>query len=419
MNDSAVPEQKTVPILIFAPGLGNYAENTADRIAEVIAATVDRLDPTATYGTKADAKTVGAPGLRASKAVVTSDDKPLLQVFELDYKPLLDPPSGPGGPPVVPGAVRSAALATLALWKWFRALGRPAKGKRAKAQLLLGMAAAGSLILWALVSVYAALKAMGVDFLPGRGIFGADAAPVTFGISAAGLTITWAALRKSILAFAATAERCVRFVRNDGAVADTIAVSVDQAIDRLRANGWSGPVHLLGYSFGGLPVFETMYPRTTSLLSNKPVQTVKSMVTIGCPLDLVRLYHPKYLKMRTGRKDELEWVNVFNGADIFSSNLDDEDDSKGGEVQLLSPSGSSSTSFKATSERYLGEHLSVFRLLIIGKIHSGYWGQPGKASCFDRLVGMWISVDPPPPPPRRAAMPSTPANQTPQTLVDA
>ncbi len=400
MRFQAPTDARDVPVLIFAPGLGKFAGNTADQVADAIALTIDTLDDSSTYATKLDANTTAPRGLRAGKAIVTPDGAPVLQVFELDYKPLLDPGSGPAGPPVVSGMIRSSSLAALALVKLVYAWRRPAKGARAKAQLLMGLLTAFALVFVALMSVYAALVAMGVELPLATKIFGPDkdAANWTFGVSALGLTITWTALRKKILALAATAERTMRFVRNDDAVADTVAKSVDRGVDGLRANGWRGSVHLVGYSFGSMAVFEAMFPRKTSLLSNRAVKNIASLVTIGCPIDLVRLYDPGYLSDRIGRRPDLPWTNIFNGADLFASNLDDSNDSKQGPMTLVSPSGAEASQLKAKSIRYLRENLSVWRLLITGRIHAGYWGVPERANCFDELVNGWIPETPEPAP---------------------
>lgn len=72
-----------------------------------------------------------------------------------------------------------------------------------------------------------------------------------------------------------------------------------KAINDLIDAGWTGPIHLLGYSFGSLIVYEAMFPRTSSLADVVPAQAVETLTTIGCPLDIVRLYKPDYVSGRT------------------------------------------------------------------------------------------------------------------------
>lgn len=373
------------PVLIYAPGLGTYAENTADNIADVLARTLDWLDPDATFGTKTDPAVKTARGLRTAKTIVDGQNQPVLQLFELDYLPALEPTSSTAGPSVVPGLVRSATLAVIGGLKWWAALRRPAKTAKAKFQLLVGFVAAGALIFTALVALYSALVAIGLS-VPGSGIFGETGAPWTFGISSLGLVITWTALRKSILSLAATVERLIRFVGNDGAVADTTSVILDEAVDGLRKNEWNGKVHLLGFSFGSLVLYEAMFPRENSMRLPKPVEAIASLTTIGCPLDMVRLYVPSFTNNRSERRPQLPWINIFNAADIFASNLMNRDDSSEGQGSALD-----NVSRTPESIRYLDENLSLFRIFSSGKIHAGYWGPPERANCFERLAAAWVS----------------------------
>jgi hypothetical protein len=373
----------TTPVLIYAPGLGRYPENTADSVADVLARILDRLDTTATFGTTSDPDIAAPRGLRVAKTIVDGADAPVLQLFELDYRPALEPPGTVAGPSVVPGLLRAIAYASLAGFKWWAALRRPAKGARTKVQLGIGLLATGALIFAALVAIYSALVALGVD-LPLTGVFGEDAAPWVFGISLLGLVITWTALRKKILGLAGISEKLIRFVRNEDTAGDSTSVVMDEAIDGLRQNGWKGPIHLLGYSFGSLVLYEAMFPRTTSRRDNAPATEVSSLVTIGCPLDIVRLYQPDYPAGRDERRPQLRWTNVFNEADIFASNLSDNDDTSAGP-------GEAARVGMTTPEcvRYLDEKLSWFRVFASGKIHAGYWGAPSRANCFEAVAAIW------------------------------
>lgn len=391
----------TTPVLIYAPGLGRYTKNSADAVADVLARTMDMVDRNATYGTKSDPEVAAPRGLRVAKTIVDGLDKPVLQLFELDYMSALEPSSSAAGPSVVPGIFRSTSYSVLGGAKWWAALRRPAKSRRAKAQLFVGLICAGALIFAALVAIYAALVTMGVD-LPAAGIFGEEAAPWTFGVTSLGLVITWAALRRHILALAATTERMIRFVRNDDTAADTSSGILTEALDGLWKNGWKGPVHLFGYSFGSLVMFEAMYPREASRLVSEPVRTVTSLVTVGCPLDIVRLYAPSFTNGRVERRPELEWTNVFNRADIFASNLKNGDDTSEGLAEVLDIGA------RPTSYRYLDEELSWFRIFSSGRTHSSYWGTPDRANCFQLLAPIWV--------PSATALPQP--GDTPQPDVD-
>ncbi|MDT0168453.1 hypothetical protein [Pseudarthrobacter sp. BRE9] len=401
-------DSNQVPILIFVPGLGVADANSADRLAEVVAVVADTLDGGSSFGTKTTMRLTAPRGLSLGKTVVDGSDNPKLQLFQFDYASALEVPQSAALPTVAPGMIRSAVIACKGVAKWVVACRQKAKTAKTKAQLLLGLAAAIALIFTALMALDALLVALSVelpwlaDFLghvPWHvGILGPEGAPITFGIASLGLTVTWVALRKKVLALADTADRLIRFTNNGKQIADTITGRLDSAIDELRKTGWNGPLHLLGYSFGSLVLFEALYPRVNALLSAKPVERVSSLVTIGCPLDLVRLFEPSYDKSRLERKENLAWTNIFNEADIFASNLwdgsdkneriTDQDDGRADQKNGVAPLSIGTT--KPISIRYTDETIKLNQIFINGRTHSSYWGKPDEANCFGKLVPQWL-----------------------------
>ena len=374
---------RPTPVLIYAPGLGRYSHNTADGVAEVLARTIDRLMPDE-YSTKTDAAVTAPKGLRVGKTIIDGKDKPVLQLFELDYLGLLEPDSGVAGRPVVPGLVRSVFFAIFGLWKLLRALGRPGKTWRTKVQLVAGFVMVLVLVFAAIVAVYSVVFATGRS-LPFAGVFGPEAAPWVLGMSSLGIVAGWAAIRKHVLAMAGSMEWLMRFVTNESAIADTVALVVDEAVDGLRQNDWNGSIHLLGFSFGSLVLFESLFPRPGALRSSAPVASISSLTTVGCPIDLVRLYQPAYIANRTARRPGMPWTNVFNAADIFASNLRNGDDSSEGVADALPFAAPPPTSI-----RYLDQVIGPTQLFSSGSIHAGYWGTRPRANCFDPLVLPWL-----------------------------
>jgi hypothetical protein len=382
MTDEPVKlESSAVPVLIYVPGLGRSAKNTADVVAEVLAKSLDRQDPSRTFGTRTPQGVSAPHGLAVAKTIVDGSDRPVLQLFEFDYRGTLERSPNGAEPSVVPGMIRSATFAIWGALTWWRALSEPAKSAPTKAQLALGFAAASALIFAALGTVYTLLVALGVQLPWLDKIFDEGLDPGwTFGLASLGLTVTWATLRKKVLALAATAERLIRFAKNVDKVASTVTVRLDEAVDGLNQNKWAGPVHVLGYSFGSLVLFEFLFPRRSSLLERGAAASVASLVTIGCPLDLIRLYQPDYIADREKRNDEIVWTNVFNLADIFGSTLNNGDDASP-DAKPLTLDG-----VRPTSIRYTTEKISAFQIFVTGKTHSSYWGAADEANCFDGLV---------------------------------
>lgn len=382
-------------MLIYVPGLGRSSENTADTVADVVAKALDVQDSAIKYTAVASDNVVTPIGLTVSKTIVDPDHTPVLQLFQLNYRSVLDASTTEFAPSVGPGAVKAAALAVVGGLMWVPAFLRPAKTLRTKMQLALGFLLFGILVFAALVAITALLAALDLGWLEKRfpdwewwnKLFGneGDLPKWTLGVSALGLTILWPALRKEILALAALAESLIRFVKNQDVLADTISKRLDHAINALTDGGWTGPIHLLGYSFGSLVIYDAMFPRETALFGDVPAKAVTSMTTIGCPLDLVRLYAPEYVDGRVERRPGLAWVNVFNQADIFASNLKDGDDkTAGGHGKLVVGT------CDPESLRYLNERIS-WNILLSGRIHTRYWRSPDVGNCFDPLVGRWVT----------------------------
>jgi len=372
----------SVPILVYVPGLGRDGPNTVDAIAEAIAGSLDRQDDDLTFDTRTSQGIAAPRGLTAGKTIVDQDATPVVQLFEYDYRPALDASSGPATPAVGPGAIRATTLAVVGVAALVAAWRRPAKTARTKVQLLLGLVTCAALIFAAIVALWALAVAFGANLPWFSGIFGTEeeAGKWSFGIAALGLTFAWAAFRKRLLALAAVAEDVIRFVKNQDVIANSITVGLDDAIDQLRAAGWKGPIHALGYSFGSLVLFEAMFPRSSALLATQPAEHVSSLTTIGCPLDIVRLYAPAFVAGRTARNSGVPWINVFNEADIFASNLKDRDDASPG-VGALSPDGVAPTSLK-----YTDETIGWFQIFMAGRTHTQYWGTRSQASCFDPIA---------------------------------
>ncbi|HEX3930144.1 MAG TPA: hypothetical protein VHW64_05540 [Nocardioides sp.] len=386
-----------IPVLIYLPGLGRSAKNTADTVADMIAKSLDLRDSAHRFTAEASHDVVTPTGLTASKTVLGPDRKPVLQLFQLDYRAALEESPTAFAPSVGPGAIKAGFLALQGILWWVGALRRPAKTARTKLQLVLGLSCALALVVAALVAFVALLTTLGLQVGWLDKTFGAEdkVAAWTLGISSLGLTITWAKLRKDLLALALLTESLIRFAKNEDVLADTITRRLDHAVNDLTDGHWIGPIHLLGYSFGSLATYEAMFPRTTSLVGVVPAQSIDTMVTIGCPLDLVRLYAPEYVDGRAARNPGLAWTNVFNQADVFASNLKDGDDTGAGAADVVPTGGAGAADDIATgrapeSVRYLDQEIAVRHLLLTGHIHAGYWTDASKASCFDRLVGIWV-----------------------------
>src|SRR5689334_10532472 len=106
-HNEADDDLSSVPLLIYVPGLGSRKANSADSIADVIAESLDRQEPGHTFATRLSKKAVAPAGLTVSRTVVDGDNKPVLQLFQFDYRPMLERGTAAAAPDVVPGMIRS------------------------------------------------------------------------------------------------------------------------------------------------------------------------------------------------------------------------------------------------------------------------------------------------------------------------
>ena len=385
---AAIPtadDARKAPVLIYAPGLGRYHANTGGGVAEALAGTLSRRVD-GDYDA-ADLKGVTAPrGLRLGKTLVHPNGTVVLQVFELDYRPKLDPLAGPTGPPTPPGAVRSTMYAVGGVFTMLKAFRSPAKGGKAKFQLGYALFFAVVLAFSAITAAAGALVAIVPgDWLPDGVQNALDSIAVPAGVVAVG---GWAVFRRKLLAISASVQRNLRYL-NDGRHRDTVALTLDDAVDGLRQSGWTGPLHVLGYSFGSLVAIDALLPLASHPSVNPRIGgNVATLTTVGCPFDFVRLFKRGYGGQRESRVDGLSWVNVFIPADVLASNLQD------GKDDNATDSPKTIGGVTPDVRQYGDDQLELIKVFTAKglRTHGGYWGGPDEASCFDMLLDRWITT---------------------------
>lgn len=383
--------QRPGSVLIYAPGLGRYPANSAAGVADVVAASLGRKRA-GQYRAETSSET--APrGLSLGKTVLDPHGRPVLEVFELDYRDRLTEADPVGGPAAPPGLVRAVGYSVWSLALLLRAWRRKAKSPTAKWQLLFGLGATSALLVAAAVAVVAALAAMDLlrwvppwlkDWLPTENV---DASAVAV-VGGAGVAAIWTRTRSGMLRLAENIRQNLRYLGEERH-RNTVTQTLEDAIDGLLDDGWTAAIHVLGYSFGSLVVVDALFPRAgTPQFSDRVASALSSVTTIGCPGDAVRLYFPAHFAGRNALRADLAWTNVFIPADVFASNFHDGNDERVGE-EALDFGGVRPISRRYTEERL--SPLTIFRMRGF-RTHSGYWDMPGHASCFDMLVDPWVPV---------------------------
>lgn len=150
-------------------------------------------------------------------------------------------------------------------------------------------------------------------------------------------------------------------------------------------------IHIVSYSFGSLVAIDSMFP---NIPPGKRFEQIDTLVTIGCPFDLVRTYWPAYFKdrMKPDRAPK-KWMNVYSPLDVLGSNF--RDDQKHGNagvgVELTEAAVKTVKPVNLCFGRgmELPDLAPADLILMVGfRAHTSYLGDPEgtSISCFDLLV---------------------------------
>jgi hypothetical protein len=227
------------------------------------------------------------------------------------------------------------------------------------------------------LTVLAVLAALGVYDLPTASATVTDA----LALGLIGVT-TWAVTRfgPSLRRMAGQVQQLLDYVE-DLRYAQGINSALGDALDVVLEAAEGRRVHVLGYSLGSLAAYDYLFPRESGLngqLDPRHGEAVRTLVTIGCPLDFVRFFVPEYERGRVARVGGLTWVNVFIAADLLGSNFQERDDYS----EVVS---AKEGLFRPTvPHRYTDEKLGFKSVLSQRGFlsHSGYWDGPTDGHCF-------------------------------------
>jgi hypothetical protein len=144
-------------------------------------------------------------------------------------------------------------------------------------------------------------------------------------------------------------------------------------------------VIILAYSFGSLIALDVLFP-STQICSERTGQKVKTLITIGCPFDLIRAYWPRYYKDRVVCSKLQAWYNIYSSSDALSSNFRD-DDLNAESSYTLTPDAIKPTNVSFDVIPHMSKTSMNFFLLMGFRAHRLYWDeQRNSASCFNNLV---------------------------------
>lgn len=329
--------------VIFIPGIGSTWDGpVVDGLGERFAFAIDRnTPPQLLFHAKVDSEELPDPFRSMHIARVSVSDsrkdggeqdpgKPLVDLYVLDLPALLIEPHRAAGA-VKKGLKLVFRILSLSS-RMTRALTSKNKGYRMQLQLI-GGAIGVLLLVLGLVALLPTLIAGFVALLPldnpRLDTFKNWALPIgaTLGVGLAMLPSTW----RSMLDSATTLILSVTSYASIGEERDVVVGRLATFLERLAEGDRYERIHIISYSMGSLIALDALFPPGPPILRFSAVDT---LITIGCPADMVKMYWPEYFQERHRIKGTpRSWTNFFVPADLFGSNFVDGDDDCEGEYQ--------------------------------------------------------------------------------------
>lgn len=219
--------------------------------------------------------------------------------------------------------------------------------------------------------------------------------PLIVLMTALGFVLPSQAKLKENISLAATNYLCLIHYLNWGESSHAIGGKLESLLEFIveREPGYR-KIHIVGYSFGSIVAIDNLFP-----VDRKPIdrfQRIDTLVTIGCPFDMIRTYWPSYFDERQSvAADAPKWINVYSPIDVLSSNFADGGNEQSEEQtkhegiglmiagQIRKPEN---LKFAQRKNKSLG--LLGFLTLAGFKAHSHYWGETakGEVTCFHDVV---------------------------------
>jgi len=316
------PQRERRAAILYISGLG---ASTAAGIAERIAHALDRAtDPLMKYAV--------LPG--ADEVSVRSDDFTLARATVKRTAPdgttaALDVWRLATAKPLTAGYEKAGLFTKLArggsvVWRYRRKVttlfrnGRLSKDHKDRAQLNLVRAAVVLLGIYFL-ALLVAFAGEATTVLGKKGWLPEEVTAAVLGFT--GLAI-WKANWVKRLTDSAVQLHCLIDYVGEGESVEAFRGQVADALQHFaeREDIEYETLDVVAYSFGSVVALDAIFPRAHE--PGAAFENIGTLVTIGCPYDLLRTYWPKYYTERHHRSDVPQrWINYYSPRDVLGSNF--------------------------------------------------------------------------------------------------
>jgi hypothetical protein len=312
--------------IIFLPGMGDqWVSQSIQTIGRKIADGLDdRSTPSAEFQIEVRDEVYGNDAVTSACTITRKDgddEVPMIDIYRLDSVRTLR--KGWEEHSLLVKACLPLVLLVSSLYLAVKRIGEP-KGKRARNRYQFFYA------LWVLglLSFYVALVLFTIvtTAFPDTVSDVAQAVPsgVVAVLTALGL---WQSKHVTTMATGAVGYMTVMSYFRYGHRREDLVGSLARLLQHLAENKKVAYRHidLCAYSFGSVVALDALFPPKGR--ESKILDSVRTLVTIGCPCDLVRTYWPSYFHGRdvwVSRPGE--WLNIYMPLDVLSSNCQDKND---------------------------------------------------------------------------------------------
>lgn len=420
----ATTDGKVPMAVIFIPAVAERTDQSVQGVARRLALALDRNDPdaTAAYSTDQEGREEEFGAARVVARVRTihrsiGDAKaPVLDVVQMAYAPVLTEPFKKRS--AVSKAARIAATVAfnvgrvvVAIVRW---RSRRAKKAREELQVLFGILVLGLFAAYMAIlgfaiadtvvklvdqgdqvqvtqyqlngSITVGSTRVGPTLLGPQQKEGDDSGEADKGepdlgflqvlallLTAAGV-ITPTRVKEWIGEAASDYIGSVEYLAN-GTARDELVGQLADLVDHLEASQRYERLVVIGYSWGSVIAIDALFPPRRQ--PQQRMSAIDTLITIGCPYDLIRTFWPHYYDNRTGLADTPdEWLNVWSPMDALASNFRDDDALEDATCSFERESGAPITPKNAVWEDGpIGEKLTISKAFALWglRAHALYW----------------------------------------------